>query len=102
MKIYACLAVGNLLVGLLTGGSPGGAVDIVGSLSLVEAAVLFLLGASIDFSHSVGFHKLRQLLEPKLREWSLKESEEAERRSLAYILPAVALTVETLILAAIR
>jgi hypothetical protein len=102
LKIYAILAVISLLTSLLLGNFFGGMFNLLGNLSILEAAVFFIIGGFRSIFHSASTYSLGKLLKISSKEWSIEELRKAEQSGLVYIFVAIAFLLETFAVAFIH
>jgi len=122
-RLFSYLTLLNIMLSIILNLYLSGNISIssivshFGNLSLVEAAILFLIGGATDFIHTAKWsqakknlnlgdreltakateNRLSQVTKTPERggtEWTLKESREAERKALVYILVGMFLCLE--------
>jgi len=67
-------------------------------LLMLEAALLFLAGGSMDLTSSLFLHRVRQYLSHTEDEWSEEQHRKAQRQGLTYAGAGALLLVESLLL----
>ena len=68
------------------------------SLLLIEAALIFFLGSSFEFSSSIFFSKVRQYVFRSNENWSIENYDKSRRKSLPYFLLGLLLFTESIAL----
>ena len=77
-------------------------MDVLGNLSVMEAAVLFIIGGMRTVFRSASWSGLEKLLKISSDEWSIEDMKDSEKKGLVYILTALLLVLEIIILAYIN
>jgi len=128
-RLFSYLSFLNIMLSIILNLFLSGNISIssmtshFGNLSLVEAAIFFLMGGALDFMHTAKWSQAKKYLNPGDRnritvkatglersqvtkspergstEWTLKESREAERKALVYLLVGIFLCLELVFLA---
>jgi len=98
-RIYLGVAVVSAAVGvpvgLVFGCSPSRALELLGNISILEAAVFFIVGGLKNVFHSPSTSTFRHVLGVGDGDWTIEELRDAERKGLVYIVAALALLAET-------
>lgn len=102
LKIYSLVAVISLLISLFIGSFFGGVFNFLGNLSILEAAIFFVIGGFRSIFHSASTYSLGKLLKISSKEWSIEELRKAEQSGLVYIFIAIAFLLETFAVAFIH
>ena len=103
LTIYGLVTSVNIVVSfgysILYGLSlPQGVKDFFVTLQLIEAGLLFLVGGLISYGGTVFVTKVRQYLLRVDEEWTPQKATEAEKNALLWIVLAVILFTESIIL----
>jgi len=72
--------------------------QLLPTLLLIEAAVIFLIGSSFEFSSSIFFSKVREYLFRSDEKWSVENYNKSRRKALPFFLVGLLLFVESLVL----
>lgn len=70
--------------------------NLLPTLLLIEAAFVFILGSSFEFSSSIFFSKVRQYLFRSKEKWSVENYDTSRRKALPYFLLGLLLFIESL------
>jgi hypothetical protein len=100
--MYFIVSAVNILISLIFGRSLKGLMDTLGNLSTIEAAVLFILGGIRTVFRSASWSGLENLLKISSEKWSIEDMKDSEKKGLVYILTAILLVLEAIILAYIN
>jgi hypothetical protein len=68
------------------------------TLLLIEAALIFVVGSSFEFSSSIFFSKVREYLFHSDEKWSIENYDTSRRKALPYFLLGLLLFIESLVL----
>jgi hypothetical protein len=99
LKIYFTVAIISFLVSFVLGNFFGGVFNVLGNLSIIEAAVFFIIGGFKSIFTSASTYSLGNFLKISSKKWSIEELRIAEQSALVYIFTAIAFLLETLLLA---
>ncbi len=67
-------------------------------LLLIEAALVFFLGSSFEFSSSIFFSKIRQYVFRSNENWSIEDYDTSKRKAIPYFLLGLVLFTESIVL----
>ena len=68
-------------------------------IMLVQAGLLFLVGAVLDVGGSLGFARIADRVSGTKKNWTFNEHEQAQQRAAPYIVTGILLLVVSVILA---
>jgi hypothetical protein len=66
------------------------------TLLLIEAAFIFIVGSSFEFSSSIFFSKVRKYVFHSEEKWSVENYDTSRRKALPYFLLGLLLFIESL------
>ena len=94
--LFDCIIL-LLAVLVLTRGIPE-IFTLLPPLLLIEAALIFFIGSSFEFSSSIFFSKIRQYVFRSNENWSIENYDTSRRKALPYFLLGLLLFTESIAL----
>lgn len=99
IRIYIYVALISVLISLILGQGKVRFIDILGNLSIFEAAIFFMIGGLKTVFRSPSMSGFRTFLKVSKEKWTIDDLKDAEESGLVYIVVALAFMFETLFLA---
>lgn len=98
IKVFSITGAISVFLSLFILKSLSGTLEILGNLSLIEAAVFFIIGGMKNVFHSPSVSTFRGYFKLGESNWTIEEMKKAEKKGLVYIITASALIAGNIIL----